>query len=67
MRGTDLEFPQKLIGEVDKVRQALDEGDWTKAKQAAAHNEEYARAFKRIAGRMVEIARQHEAEKPNQK
>jgi hypothetical protein len=67
VRGTDLEFPEKLIGDIDKVRQALDEGDWARAKQAAAHNEEYARAFKRIAGRMVEIAREQGVERANQK
>jgi hypothetical protein len=64
VRGTDLEFPENLIGDVDKVRQALDEGDWERAKKASAHNEEYARVFKRISTRMVEIARERETRKP---
>ena len=64
VRGTDLEFSEKLIGDVDKVRQALDGGDWAKAKEASAYNDEYARQFKRISARMVEVAREQGFGKP---
>ena len=57
VRGTGLEFPGGIFKDIEKVRQALDEGDWDKTQKAAAHNEEYAQAFKRIGARMVELAR----------
>ena len=58
VKGTDCEFPPGIFDDIAKLRQALDEGDWDKIQQAARHNEDYARAFKRIGSRMVELARQ---------
>jgi hypothetical protein len=58
VKGTDCEFPAAIFADIAKVRQALDGGDWERVKQAAAFNEEYNRQFKRIASRMVEVARQ---------
>ncbi len=59
VKGTGYEFPPSLIADVGKVRQALDTGDWDQIRQAAGFNAEYAREFRRIAARMVELARRH--------
>jgi len=58
VKGTDLEFPAALFDDMAKVRRALDEGDWEKARQLAQRNEEYARAFDHIGAEMVQLARQ---------
>jgi hypothetical protein len=58
VKGTDCEFPPGIFDDIAKVRQALDEGDWHKVKQAARYNDAYGREFKRIADRMVGLARQ---------
>ncbi len=57
VRGMDLGFPPAILDDVAKVRQALDEGDWEKARRLGQRNEEYARAFKRISDRMAVLAR----------
>jgi len=54
--GTDLQFPAAMFDDLAELRAALDEGDWAKIRQRARHNEEYARAFQRIAHRMIESA-----------
>jgi predicted Ser/Thr protein kinase len=57
VQGTDCEFPTALFDSIGKVRQALDDGSWDRARKAAQHNEEFAREFQRISARMVELAR----------
>ncbi len=57
VRGTECEFPAALFDDIAKIRQALNEGDWDKARRLAQHNEEYARAFRRIGSRMADQAR----------
>jgi tRNA A-37 threonylcarbamoyl transferase component Bud32 len=64
VRGTGCEFPAALLNDIGKVRQALDEGDWDNVRQAARFNEEYAREFKRISSRMVELARRQRPSAP---
>jgi hypothetical protein len=59
VRGMDLGFPPAILDDVAKIRSALDEGDWEKARQLGQRNEEYARAFKRIGAQMVQLARQN--------
>ena len=56
VKGTDCEFPPAVFEDVAKVRQALDEGDWEKARLRARHNEEYARRFRFIAAKMAALA-----------
>ena len=56
VQGSDYSFPAPLLDDVAKVRQALAAGDWKQARQAGAHNEEFARAFRQIARRMAELA-----------
>jgi Bacterial Ig-like domain len=56
VKGTDCEFPPAVFDDVAKVRQALDAGDWEKAWFLARHNEEYARRFRFIAGKMAALA-----------
>jgi serine/threonine protein kinase len=58
VKGTDCEFSPGIFDDIAKVREALREGDWDKVQQAARHNDAYGREFKRIAARMVELARQ---------
>lgn len=58
MRGTDWQFPAVMFDDIAQVRRALDEGDWEKARRLAQHNEDYARAFRRIGDHMVALARQ---------
>jgi hypothetical protein len=57
-RGTDCQFPQELFSLIQQLRQTLDTGDWEQIRQAARHNEQIARAFKRIGQRMADLARQ---------
>jgi serine/threonine protein kinase len=56
VQGTDCRFPAPLFEAVAGVRQALDAGEWDRARLAGAHNEEFARDFRRIAGRMADLA-----------
>ena len=58
VKGTGYEFSPGIFDDLAKVREALREGDWDKVRQAARHNDAYAREFKRISARMVELARQ---------
>ncbi len=58
VRGTGYEFPPGIFEDIGKVQQALKAGDWEKVQQAARGNDAYRQAFKRIAGRMVELARE---------
>ncbi|MCW5552914.1 MAG: protein kinase [Verrucomicrobiae bacterium] len=60
VQGTDLEFPVGIFNDIAKVRRALDEGDWEKVRRLAQHNEEYARAFRRIGERMADLAREQQ-------
>jgi uncharacterized protein (TIGR03067 family) len=57
-RGTDCQFPQELFSLIQQLRQTLDTGDWEQIQQAARHNEQIAREFKRIGQRMADLARQ---------
>jgi hypothetical protein len=61
VKGTGYEFPAGIFEDIGKVQQALKEGDWDKVQQAARHNDTYAREFKRIGARMVELAREPQA------
>ena len=56
VKGADCEFPPAVFEDIAKVRQALDEGDWEKARLLARHNEEYAKRFRFIAGKMAALA-----------
>lgn len=62
VQGTDLEFPPAIFDDLNKLRGAVDEGDWSQVRNLAQHNEEYARAFRRIANRMAELARQQNSQ-----
>ena len=61
VKGTGYEFSAGIFEDIGKVQQALKEGDWDKVQQAARHNDAYAREFKRIGARMVELAREQQA------
>ncbi len=58
VKGTGYEFPAGIFDDVAKVRQALEEGNWEKAQEAGRHNDQYAREFKRIGSRMIELGRE---------
>jgi len=61
VKGTGYEFSPGIFADIGKVQATLREGDWDKVQQAARHNEAYAREFKRVAARMVELAREQQA------
>jgi serine/threonine protein kinase len=56
VQGTDCEFSPEMFTALDTLEQALDRGDWDEIAEAAAHNAEFAREFRRIGQRMVELA-----------
>ncbi|HLP77702.1 MAG TPA: hypothetical protein VK327_12380, partial [Candidatus Paceibacterota bacterium] len=58
VRGTDCEFPAELFDRVAALKRALDGGNWGEIAQAAAHNEEFAREFRRIGEQVAGLARQ---------
>ncbi|HOX57376.1 MAG TPA: serine/threonine-protein kinase [Candidatus Paceibacterota bacterium] len=58
VKGTGYEFSSGIFKDIGKVQQALKGGDWNKVQEAARGNDAYRQEFKRIAGRMVELARQ---------
>jgi hypothetical protein len=60
VKGTGYEFPPGIFDDLGKVRAALREGDWDKVQEAARYNHAYGREFKRIAARMVELAREQQ-------
>jgi len=58
VQGTDCQFPPELTRAIDTLQQTLETGDWTKIERDAAHNEQYAREFKRIGNEMAALAQQ---------
>jgi predicted Ser/Thr protein kinase len=58
VQGTDCQFPPALLKDIGKVREALQEGDWTQARLLGRHNEEYAKEFRRIGEEMANLARE---------
>ena len=58
VQGTDCQFPSGLFDDLAKVSQALEQGDWEKAKGLARHNEDHAREFRRIGAEMAALARE---------
>ena len=70
VRGTDCEFPAAMFDDMAKLDQALNEGNWDKARQlvqsnTARYNDEaYFRQFRRIASRIGQWARQQKQAAP---
>jgi hypothetical protein len=57
MQGTDYPFPAAMFEDLAKFRAALDQGDWSQARQlAASTNSQYRTQFRRIAARMADLA-----------
>jgi hypothetical protein len=56
MWDTNYRFPAAIVEDLAEIRRALDAGDWAKARELAAPNDRYRSQFRRIAGKMAELA-----------
>jgi tRNA A-37 threonylcarbamoyl transferase component Bud32 len=58
VQGTEYQFPPGILEDVARIRQALAEGDWEKARQLGAGNDAYRAGFRLLAEQMAALARQ---------